>query len=52
MDLGCVRGSLDKLLGKITEGVRPWNRLSREMVELPSFEVFKKCVDVDLQDIV
>ena len=29
-----------------------WNRLPREVVESPSVEVFKKRVDVALQDVV
>ncbi|KFQ72865.1 hypothetical protein N335_13958, partial [Phaethon lepturus] len=32
--------------------VKHWNRLSREVVESPSLEVFKKHVDMALHDMV
>ncbi len=32
--------------------VRQWYRLSKEVLESPSLEVFRKCVDVALRDMV
>jgi len=49
MASNCIRGGLDWVLGKISL-LREW--LPRAVVESPSLEVFKKCVDVALQDMV
>jgi len=32
--------------------IKHWNRLPREVVDTPSLEVFNRCVDVALRDVV
>jgi len=51
----CFRGGLDWILRKkvfTKTVVKHWTRLPRAVVESPSLEVFRKRVDVALQDMV
>jgi len=55
MASSCTRGGLDWILRKIPlliEWSSNWNRLPREAVESPFLEVFKKHVDVAVEDMV
>jgi len=47
-----VREGLDRKNFFTEIVVRHWNKLPRAVVESPSLEVFKKCVDIALQDVV
>lgn len=54
MGLSCARGGFNWTVGKtyLLSVVRHWNKLPREVVELPSLEVLKKHAGVALQDTV
>jgi len=54
MASSCIRGGLDRILEKFFTGsaVKHGNKLPGQVVESPSLEMFKKCVDVAFRDMV
>jgi len=55
MASSCIRGSLDWILAKISslkERGQALDQAAQEVVDSPSLKVFKKRVDVALQDMV
>ena len=54
MASGCTRRGSGWILRKIfffRRVVRHWNGLPMEVMETPSLEMFKKCLDVVLRDV-
>lgn len=52
MASSCSREGLELIAGRIPSWEEWWEKLSREVKDLPSLEVCKRCVDVTLMDMV